>query len=91
MAAGVPAVATRVGGTPKRDRRGSGLLVPPDDGDGGGSSPASRPADAAAYGRAARRVIEQRFSLRTMVAATERLYVDLLGRGLPGGTRMRRS
>ena len=84
MAAGVPTVATRVGGTPEALTDGeSGLLVPP--GDMAALAAAVRrllddPAAATAYGRAARRVIEQRFSLRTMVAATERLYVGLLQR-----------
>jgi hypothetical protein len=33
---------------------------------------------AAACGHAARRTVQQRFSLRRMVAATEQLYADLL-------------
>jgi hypothetical protein len=32
----------------------------------------------AALGAAARRTVEERFSLQAMVGATERLYVDLL-------------
>ena len=84
MAAGAPTVATRVGGTPEALSHGeSGLLVRP--GDAAALAEAigrllDEPAAATAYGRAARRVIEERFSLRTMVAATERLYVDLLQR-----------
>jgi L-malate glycosyltransferase len=82
MAAGAPTVATRVGGTPEALTDGeTGLLVPPDD-----NAALARaidrlladPATAAGFGRAARRTIEQRFSLRAMVAATEQLYVDLL-------------
>jgi glycosyltransferase involved in cell wall biosynthesis len=84
MAAGVPTVATHVGGTPEALTDGeSGLLVPPDDVTALAAALRrllDEPATATAYGRAARRVIEQRFSLRTMVAATERLYIDLLGR-----------
>jgi glycosyltransferase involved in cell wall biosynthesis len=84
MAAGVPTVATRVGGTPEALTDGeSGLLVPPGDMAAlaaGVCRLLDDPAAATAYGRAARRVIEQRFSLRTMVAATERLYVGLLQR-----------
>jgi glycosyltransferase involved in cell wall biosynthesis len=84
MAAGVPTVATRVGGTPEALTDGeSGLLVPPDDVTALAAALRrllDEPAAAAAYGRAARRAIEQRFSLRTMVAATERLYIDLLAR-----------
>jgi len=84
MAAGMPTVATRVGGTPEALTDGeSGLLVPPGDMTAlaaGVRRLLDDPAAAMAYGRAARRVIEQRFSLRTMVAATEQLYVDLLQR-----------
>jgi glycosyltransferase involved in cell wall biosynthesis len=82
LAAGVPMVATRVGGTPEAMTDGeSGLLVAPGDvralaiGIGCLLDDGER---AAALGRAARRVIEKRFSLPKMVAATERLYEDLL-------------
>lgn len=82
MAAGTPVVATRVGGTPEAVVHGeTGVLVPPDD------VPAlavalgrllDDPATATAFGAAARRRVDQRFSLATMVAATGQLYVDLL-------------
>ena len=82
MAAGVPTVATRVGGTPEAVTDGeNGLLVPPDDVHalaGAVSRLLERPEAAAAMGRAARRTVEQRFSLPVMVAATEQLYIDLL-------------
>ena len=43
-----------------------------------------QPAMAAAFGRAARRTIEERFSLQAMVTATEQLYTDLLRQRFPG-------
>jgi len=82
MAAATPTVATRVGGAPEAMTHGeSGLLVPPDDVAALAAAIGrllDDPAAAAGYGRAARQVIEQRFSLRTMVAATEQLYIELL-------------
>jgi L-malate glycosyltransferase len=88
MAAGAPTVATRVGGTPEAMTDGeTGLLVPPDDVHALANAVSrllERPEAAAAMGRAARRTVEQRFSLPVMVAATEQLYVDLLHqRGAP--------
>ena len=84
MAAGAPTVATRVGGTPEALTDGeNGLLVPPGDAMAlatGIGRFLAEPLAAAACGRAARRTIEQRFSLARMVAATEQLYVDLLRR-----------
>ena len=84
MAAGAPTVATRVGGTPEAMIDGeTGLLVAP--GDATALAPAisrmlDEPGVAAGFGRAARRRIEQRFSLGRMVSDTEQLYVDLLQR-----------
>jgi glycosyltransferase involved in cell wall biosynthesis len=84
MAAGTATVATRVGGTPEALRHGeSGLLVPSGDVSALIESVGrllEEPATAARYGRAARRVVEERFSMQTMVAATEQLYVELLRR-----------
>jgi glycosyltransferase involved in cell wall biosynthesis len=78
MAAAVPTVATRVGGTPEAMADGeSGLLVPPGDVRALSSRVGQLLDDrqmAAALGRAARGVVEQRFSLPQMVAATEQLY-----------------
>lgn len=82
MAAGVPVVATRVGGTPELLEDGvTGLLVPPCD----------APALAAAIGRlledeplarrlgeAARARAVDRFSMQHMVRQTEELYRSLL-------------
>jgi hypothetical protein len=43
------------------------------------------PAAIAALGHAARRRVEKRFSLQTMVGATGQLYVDLLRQRHPRG------
>lgn len=84
MAAGVPVVATRVGGTPEALTDGEhGLLVPPDD------VPALAEAITTVLENAdlARRLASaararacERYSVERMVAATERLYDDLLAR-----------
>jgi glycosyltransferase involved in cell wall biosynthesis len=84
MAAGVPVVATRVGGTPEALEEGrTGLLVPPAD-------PAAlaramnhlldEPGLAAKMGVSGRRLVEEKFSMQQMVHATEQLYSDLLAR-----------
>ena len=84
MAAGLPVVATAVGGTPEVVVDGAtGYLVPPRD-------PAalatalmavlSRPAEAAAFGAAGRNRVEQSFSLTATVRAYEALYLELLDR-----------
>ncbi len=85
MAAGVPVVATRVGGTPEvvSDSH-SGLLV--ERGDMGGVAQASlRLAADAEYrqrmGIAARAAASERFSLDAMVGATTEVYDTILGRG----------
>jgi len=82
MAASLPVIATRVGGTPEVvEHEQSGLLVPPRD-------PAalaraigsllSDPARAATLGRAGRRRVEQLFQLSRMVGETESLYAGML-------------
>ena len=82
MAAGTPTVATRVGGTEEAMTDGAtGLLVPPGDAKALGSAICrmlDEPVLATAFGNAARRRIEQRFSLERMVSDTEQLYLDLL-------------
>lgn len=84
MAAGAPTVATWVGGTPEavRDER-TGLLVPPGDPKALAAAVARLIDDrpfAALLGAAARQFIRDHFSVDRMVAATERLYLDLLQR-----------
>lgn len=82
MAAGVPVVATRVGGVPEFVRDGeTGSLVPP--GDVGALEVALRRivTDAAfrrALGSGARRVAVERFDVARMVSDYERLYEALL-------------
>jgi L-malate glycosyltransferase len=82
MAAGVPVVATRVGGIPEVIEDGtSGLLVPPRD-----TATLVRAIDtlledpdlARRIGEAGRRRVAERFSLEVMARDTERLYTDLL-------------
>lgn len=84
MAAGVPVVATAVGGNPEVVEDGvTGILVPPAD-------PASlagaigylleSPALAAAFGRAGRERVDEHFGLDLMVENTTRLYRRLLER-----------
>src|SRR6266508_2884089 len=82
MAAGAPVVATRVGGTPEALVDGeTGLLVPPADVSSLAASIA-RMLDArdlaGRLGRAARKSVEDRFSIARMAASTEQLYRELL-------------
>lgn len=94
MAAGVPVVATRVGGNSEAVDEGvTGLLVPPRD--AGALARAVRHLledreCAARFGRAARQRAADRFSIDAMVRETERLYVRLLDanrRGQPDRPR----
>jgi glycosyltransferase involved in cell wall biosynthesis len=80
MAAGLPTVATAVGGMVELVEHGNnGLLVPP------GDAPAlasailellQHPDRAAAFGRAARATIESRYSFERMVGAFEQLFTS---------------
>src|SRR5437899_3850364 len=82
MAAGVPVVATRVGGTPEAIDDGvSGLLVPARDATALASAVGQlleRPDLARRIGQAGREQVERRFSLERMARATQRLYADML-------------
>ena len=84
MAAGVPVVATRVGGTPEAIEDGvNGLLVPPGDANALANSIGhvlAHPLLAARLGHAARQSATARFSTEQMVRATEQLYESLLER-----------
>lgn len=82
MAAGVPVVATAVGGIPEAIEPGvSGLLVPPRDPGALAdaiSSVLGDPERARVMGRSGRRRIEGHFSLGAMARRTEALYGELL-------------
>lgn len=78
MAAGLPVVATAVGGNPELVQHGhNGLLVEPDDAQAVAASIRhliDSPVRAAELGRAARASVERRFSFERMVSAFEDLY-----------------
>ena len=84
MAAGLPVVATSVGGIPELVTEGvTGRLVPP--GDANAIAEAlidllDAPERAASFGRAGRRTIEQTYSFDRMVAQFESLYIEGLAR-----------
>ncbi len=84
MAAGVPVVATRVGGTSEAVVHGeTGLLVPPGDPQELAEAIGSllRESDLAdRLGAAGRQVMRERFGMDRMAHATEQLYLDLLVR-----------
>ena len=84
MAAGVPVVATRVGGTPEAVEHGqTGLLVPPRDPQGLATAIVrilQEPALAARLGAAGRQVVRERFGIDRLMHETEQLYLDLLVR-----------
>ncbi len=91
MAAGVPVVATRVGGTPEIIEDGvTGVLVPPRDSSALAQAICQILGDrglAARIGHAGRRRIREHFSLEKMVRETERLYVDRLAQTRGGRAR----
>jgi glycosyltransferase involved in cell wall biosynthesis len=84
MAAGVPVVATRVGGNPEAVEEGvTGLLVPPRDAAALASAIARVLEDrelATRLGRAGRARVVERFSIRDAIRHTEQLYLTLLRR-----------
>ena len=84
MAAGVPVVATAVGGTPEIVAEGvTGLLVPPCDPKAlaaGICKLLESPELAAEMGRAGKKRIAERFGRGLMVERTHQLYLDLLAR-----------
>jgi glycosyltransferase involved in cell wall biosynthesis len=91
MAAGVPVVATTVGGNPEAVDNGvTGLLVPPRDARalaGAIASLLENPGLSRGLGEAARRRVAERFSLDVMVRQTELLYQELLESSARGRSR----
>jgi glycosyltransferase involved in cell wall biosynthesis len=85
MACGKAVVATPVGGVPEAVEDGStGALVPPGDADALASAISTLlgdPARLATWGRRAREVAEERFSLDRVVRRVESLYDELLRDG----------
>ncbi|HEX5055613.1 MAG TPA: glycosyltransferase [Gammaproteobacteria bacterium] len=99
MAAGVPVVATRVGGSAEvvGEDGNAGLMVPPGDPRALSGAMFALLEDAALarrFGQAARSRMREHFSLEHMVRQTENLYADMLDRALrhgrKPGTRSRR-
>lgn len=84
-AAGVPVVASRVGGIPEAVEDGvTGLLVPPGDAAALAAAAGRLLADPglrARYGRAAGGRVQREFSLAAMVAGNLAVYRELLGPG----------
>lgn len=89
MAAGVPVVATRVGGNPEvvQDRR-TGLIVPPRDAAALADAIClllANPDLASRLAQAGRRRVAEHFSLARMVRETECLYLGLVKQVMSGG------
>jgi L-malate glycosyltransferase len=83
MAAGVPVVATRVGGNPELVSEQRGLLVPPDDEDALAAALERLLRDSArraTLGRNAREFAQQNFSREMVRDQYQQLYTELLGR-----------
>jgi len=81
MNAGLPIVATAVGGVPEMVREGAGLLVPA--GDGGALADALVrlfDSDYRRMGEAARRLLLRDFTRQRYVEATEQVYAEALAR-----------
>jgi glycosyltransferase involved in cell wall biosynthesis len=85
MAAGLPVVASRVGGIPEAVRDGeTGLLTPPRDAQalaGAMASLLDDDARRAAMGRAGRRAVEETFSMEQAIERTVALYHELAATG----------
>jgi glycosyltransferase involved in cell wall biosynthesis len=86
MAAGLPVIATAVGGTPEVVTEGeNGLLIPPKDPEA--LAAALRrllddPAGAQRLGQAARRHVQQHFSLDRLGREINKIYAEVMERKL---------
>jgi glycosyltransferase involved in cell wall biosynthesis len=93
MGAGLPVVATDVGGIPELVEHGTtGVLVRPGDATalaGALQQLIADPPRAAAYGRAGRAAAERHYSFDRMVARFEQLYREQLERRAPSPGRAR--
>ena len=82
MAAGLPVIATRVGGTPEMVLNGeTGMLVPKSDPDSLADAITpllGNPEARESMGRAGRQRVQQHFTVEEMVQKTEQLYEELL-------------
>jgi len=88
MAAGIPVVATRVGGNPELVEHGrSGFLVPAENADEIANAIArllDQPQMARSFGERARQRVINEFSIERMLATTEALYMRLIERRRTG-------
>jgi glycosyltransferase involved in cell wall biosynthesis len=95
MAAGVPVIATAVGGNPELISDERGILVPPRDVDAlanAASHLLNSPATRAAMGASSRRFARENFSAESITKKYEELYTELLldKRGRGRGSRLKR-
>jgi hypothetical protein len=80
MAAGVPVVASRIGGIPEIVEHGrTGLLVDNSDFETPVRQLLADPDCAAQMGRAGRELVKQKFTVEHMVEQTKRVYQEVLG------------
>ena len=78
MAAGVPVIASRVGGLPEAiEHERTGLLIDPTELAGAVRRLLDDPAAAAEMGRRGRELVQEKFTVETMVAATLRAYEEV--------------
>lgn len=84
MAAGLPVIASAVGGNVEVLKRGGGLLVPASDPSALADSIVTLMGDAALrarFGSEARRVVQDHYTVDHMIAGLDKLYEQILQRG----------